>query len=651
MSEFDIGVKWTDRGLRSKLAFLVAVLWSIYTLCYLCDLFFYCGIVVYPLTHRAISAGLICILVFLLYPPKKRMSVHHLRWYDLVPILIVIAGCTYIAINANDLMAEGRLIPYYYEMVLASFLFICVIEATRRTTGWILTGIIVISFFYAVYSNHFPGFLRSTGFSFEIAFGWMYLGAEGFWGLVLGIVSTIVAGFIIFGGFLKALGATQFFNDLALASAGFLRGGAAKAAVIASTFFGTISGSTAANVATTGQITIPLMKKTGYGSNYAGAIEATASLGGMFMPPVMGATAFLIAEFLQMEYWNVCVAAFLPAMAYYITLLAQVDLEAAKIGLKGLPRDSLPSLKKTLIKGWPFLLPFILLLFLLGGLRYSAQTSIMYTLAALVIVGGSPGGIGKGHASHHSTCRGHRHPRRRDTNDGCGNQICFGTSRDQRRQSFCPSHHDRIGRFYTRHGDDGGWGVHTNRRVTRPRPDQGRCRAHCGAHVSFLFRLPFIHHTAGLCGRLYCGEYRRWKPVQDRVPRHEIGFCRLPGPMGIRVQSGYPDDRVVLANHHHVFLCYVGCCGCGECIRGVPSQEHGHVAKDPPGHKRGERVYSKSHDTGTGTGLSDPVIGLSPPYCEKAHVGHNLKFFLSPKGPMQAFGRNQNSVQCSGKTM
>ncbi|MCK5202796.1 MAG: TRAP transporter fused permease subunit, partial [Desulfobacterales bacterium] len=157
-------------------------------------------------------------------------------------------------------------------------------------------------------------------------------------------------------------------------------------AVIASTFFGTISGSTAANVATTGQITIPLMKKTGYEKNYAGAVEATASLGGMFMPPVMGATAFLIAEFLQMSYWSVCVAAFLPAIAYYTTLLAQVDLEAAKIGLKGLPRENLPSLKKTLMGGWQYLLPFALLLFFLGFLRYSAQTSVMYTLAALILL-------------------------------------------------------------------------------------------------------------------------------------------------------------------------------------------------------------------------------------------------------------------------
>jgi TRAP transporter 4TM/12TM fusion protein len=386
MDRFDVGLRLSERNLRSILAFVVAVIWSLYTLAHLCNLFFYLGLVVYPVTHRAISAAFICTLVYLLFPPKKGMSREKLKWYDVLPILVIIIGCAYIAINANTLVADGRLISYPYEIVLASLLFLAVIEATRRTVGWTLAALIIFFFFYAVYSNHFPGFMRSTGFSYSMALGWMYLSAEGFWGMIIGIVSTIVAGFVIFGAFLRALGASQFFNDIALAVAGSMRGGAAKASVIASTFFGTISGSTAANVATTGQITIPLMKETGYGKNYAGAVEATASLGGMFMPPVMGATAFLIAEFLQMSYWSVCVAAFLPAIAYYATLLAQVDLEAAKIGLKGLPRDRLPSLKKTLIGGWQYLLPFALLLFLLGVLRYSAQTAIMYTLVALIVV-------------------------------------------------------------------------------------------------------------------------------------------------------------------------------------------------------------------------------------------------------------------------
>lgn len=386
VDQFEVGARWKIRGPRAKIALVVAVTWTTYTLCYLCNIFFYLGVVLYPVTYRAISAGLICILIFLLFPLKKGTQKERLRWHDVLPIFFMIAGSAYIAINANRLGAEGRLIPHLSEMILAAVMFFSVIEATRRTTGWTVSGLIVFFFFYAVYSNYFPSFLHSTGFSYPMILGWMYLGSEGLWGMILGVVSTIVAGFIILGGFLKALGASQFFIDLALSLLGFMRGGPAKAAVLGSALFGTLSGSIAANVATTGQITIPLMKSTGYEKNYAGAVEATASTGGMFMPPVMGATAFLIAEFLNISYWSVCIAAFLPAVAYYAMLLLQVDLEAAKTGLRGLPREDLPSLRKTLSEGWQYLIPLALLIFLLGVLRYSEQTSIMYTIGGLIFV-------------------------------------------------------------------------------------------------------------------------------------------------------------------------------------------------------------------------------------------------------------------------
>jgi TRAP transporter 4TM/12TM fusion protein len=370
--------------IRERLALIIGVLWSVYTLAYLSNLFFYLGVMVYPLTHRAISTGLISTLVLLMLPPFRKKS-KGLSWYETPVILAVVAGCGYVAFNANELAIQGRLFADPFEMVLGIALFLAVVEAARRTVGWTVPGIVVGAFFYAVYSDSFPGFLRSTGFPYSMAIGYMYLGSEGFWGIIVDVVATIVAGFIIFGGFLKTVGASQFFTDLALALAGSLRGGAAKAAIVASTFFGTISGSIAANVATTGQITIPLMKKTGYGKNFAGAVESTASTGGMFTPPVMGAAAFLIAEFLQISYWQVCVAAALPALAFYVVLFVQVDLEAARLKLSGLPKNELPSLKKTLKGGWHFMLPFVVLIILLGVLSYSVQTAILYTLASLII--------------------------------------------------------------------------------------------------------------------------------------------------------------------------------------------------------------------------------------------------------------------------
>ena len=146
MDRFEVGQRWGERNLRSKLALTVAVIWSAYTLSHLCNLFFYLGLVVYPITHRAISAALICTLVYLLFPPKKGMSRETLKWYDILPILIIISGCAYIAINANNLVAEGRLITYRYETVLASLLFLAVIEATRRAIGWALAVLVIFSF-------------------------------------------------------------------------------------------------------------------------------------------------------------------------------------------------------------------------------------------------------------------------------------------------------------------------------------------------------------------------------------------------------------------------------------------------------------------------------------------------------------------------
>ena len=383
--QFELGAGWRGKGLRAKVAFIVAVVWSVYTLAYLCKLFSNLGIIVYPVAHRAICAGLITILVFLLYPLRKGMARDKLAWYDILPILLTAAGCGYVVAYASAVVFE-RADANALEMALGISVIACLIEATRRTVGSVVAAIITFFFFYPAYSNFFPSFLHGVGRPYSMVVAFMYLHAEGLWGTVIGVVATLVAGFIIFGGFLRATGAGDFFNNLALATVGFMRGGAAKAAIIGSTLFGTISGSIAANVATVGTITIPLMKKTGYESNFAGAIEAAASTGGMFMPPVMGATAFLIAEFLGISYWSVCVAAFLPAIIYYAVLFTQVDLEAAKLGLKGLPRESLPSLRKTLSGGWQYLLPFAILIILLAVLRYTAETAIIYTLGTLIVV-------------------------------------------------------------------------------------------------------------------------------------------------------------------------------------------------------------------------------------------------------------------------
>lgn len=382
-------VPWRQKDLRHKLLFCTAALWTLFTLVYLFNVLIYFGFVIPPVSQRAISSMLIVIIVYLALPANKKSKLFRkqsMQWYEFIPILIMMGTCIYISIASNSIMEAGRITAFPYEMVMITALFVCLFEAIRRTVGVVVVVLILLFLTYAIFSDHFPSFLKSTGFDLNMCFGWMYVGGEGLWGVTLGTVATIVAGFVIFGAFLRVCGASKFFLDLAFAVGGNLRGGAAKTAVVASGLFGTVSGSTAANVATTGLITIPLMKSTGYSKNMAGGIECTASLGGMFMPPVMGATAFLIADFLQISYWSVCVSAFLPAIIYYIVLYYQVDCTAAKLQLQSLDKASLPKVSKVLKEGWQYIVPFVVLLWVMGVMRWSAQTAVLYTLVSLIVV-------------------------------------------------------------------------------------------------------------------------------------------------------------------------------------------------------------------------------------------------------------------------
>jgi TRAP transporter 4TM/12TM fusion protein len=382
--KYNPSLPWHLRSARTKLACFVGASWTIYIILHLFKFFFYTGIVIYPIAHRAVSAGAIIILALLTIPAKKDASLHTISWYDALLIVVTLIGCGYVAVYSPVFVYKwGDATPM--EMVIALSMSLAMLEAVRRTTGWALVFFILAGFFYIVYSDYFPGFLMGAGYSYERTIGWIYLSGEGYWGAILGAVATTVPGFILFGTLLEATGASTFFGDLAFAALGSTRGGPAKAAVLSSCFMGSISGSIAANVATTGQITIPMMKKNGYSDNMAGAVEAVASTGGMFTPPVMGATAFLIADFLGISYWAVCVGAFLPAVLYYATVLFAVDIEAVKIKAWGLPRSELPKASSVLVKGWFYLVPFIVLVLFMGVFQYSAETTIMYTLIVMVI--------------------------------------------------------------------------------------------------------------------------------------------------------------------------------------------------------------------------------------------------------------------------
>jgi len=305
---------------------------------------------------------------------------------DVALVAASVAVGAYVAWHHIDL--EWRVGAFYgHEIAIGAVALGLVLEAVRRTTGWALPVIATAFLLYAYLGNHMPDLIAHRGFSVSRIIGQLYLTSEGIYGLPMNISATLVFNFVLLGAFLKATGTGQFFIDLALALFGRVRGGPAKVAVVASSFFGSISGSAVANVVGTGSFTIPLMKSTGYRPIFAGAVEAVASSGGQIMPPVMGAAAFLMAELLEISYFKVVVAALIPAILYYVAVFCAVDLEAARLGLRGLPRERLPLLSRLVRTRSYFLIPPATLVALMGAWHLSPNLSAFWTLWAAVAVG------------------------------------------------------------------------------------------------------------------------------------------------------------------------------------------------------------------------------------------------------------------------
>ncbi len=257
-----------------------------------------------------------------------------------------------------------------------------VLEATRRHCGLVLALLAVAFIGYGFFGWLAPGIFRSFYEAPEKYLLYLYVDTNGIPGLVLNVGATQILGFIVFGATLNAVGGSRILTDLAMAMMGHRRGGPAKVAIIASSLFGTLSGSTVANVMSTGVVTIPLMKKTGFPPRYAAAIEAVASNGGQIAPPVMGATAFVIAEFLQVAYTEVVAAALLPAVFYYYLLYRVVDRYAAAHGIEGAPREDLPKLRDALVRSWPLLVPLGILIYFLFFRGFSPGKSALYSAGA-----------------------------------------------------------------------------------------------------------------------------------------------------------------------------------------------------------------------------------------------------------------------------
>ncbi len=338
------------------------------------------------LQQRSIHLTFALVLTFLVQPFLRRMWRQKLPWWDLILVGLGILVGVYLLSEYEELTFRIGT-PNTLDLALGIICVFLVLEATRRLIGWPLPIIAFVFLLYAYFGEYAPGFFAHRGYDFHRIISHMYLTTEGIFGLPLGVSATFVILFIVMGAFLQESGAGQFFFEFAYSLLGRVRGGPAKMSVVSSGLFGTISGSAVANVVVDGWITIPMMKRVGYRAHVAAAVEATASTGGQLMPPVMGAAAFIIAEILGIGYIQVCIAATIPAILYYTTLFCMVDLEAAKMGLQGLPASELPRFRKVFLKGWHLLVPLFVLIFFLVVLDWSPMKSALWAIILTPFIG------------------------------------------------------------------------------------------------------------------------------------------------------------------------------------------------------------------------------------------------------------------------
>ena len=316
----------------------------------------------------------------------RRAPADRVPWYDWLLAAGGLAVGLYIAVFYPTIAYQLGIITWD-KVTLGVLAILLVLEATRRLVGWVMVGLGAVFILYAKLAWLLPGLLQAKGATWERIVVYLYLDTNGLLGLPVAVTATVVVTFILFGQVLYASGGDRFLTDIALVAMGRFRGGPAKVSVGASSLFGTVSGSAVSNVVVDGPITIPMMKRAGYAPHLASAIEAVASTGGQIMPPVMGVAAFLIAEFLALPYSDVVLAAVIPALLYYVALFVQVDLEAAKHGLAGLPRAELPRPGAVLRSGWSFLLPLAVLFYTLMIDNWEPGKAGMAAVIATVVVG------------------------------------------------------------------------------------------------------------------------------------------------------------------------------------------------------------------------------------------------------------------------
>ncbi len=321
------------------------------------------------------------ILCFAYFPGRKGYKKTNLPIDDIV--LLVLAGGSAFYLFANyDHVVTSVGDAAGYDIVIGAILILLILEATRRSISPILPIITIIFLLYAYFGPYIPGELAHRGFRVKRIIDHLFMSGEGIWGVPLRVSATFVFLFVLFGAFLDKIGAGEYLINLSFAMVGKYRGGPAKAAVVASCAMGSISGSSIANTVTTGAMTIPLMKKVGFKPHTAGAVEVAASTNGQLMPPIMGAAAFIMAEIIGIPYVEVVKAAFIPALLSYFAIFSIVHLEAVKENIRGLTPEETPPLVKTFLSGAHFLIPLVILIWLLLVVRWTPTTAASWSILA-----------------------------------------------------------------------------------------------------------------------------------------------------------------------------------------------------------------------------------------------------------------------------
>ncbi len=339
------------------------------------------------LVTRSLHVGFLLLLAFLIHPVSTKANRRRIAWYDALLAGLAFALAFYHWVFEADLIQRSG-DASTTDLAVGTLVIVLLFEAARRVLGPALPIICATFLAYGLFGQYLPDAIAHRGYGFDQIVGALYLGTEGIYGIPTLVSATYIFLFILFGSFLEHAGMINLFNNIALGFVGHARGGPAKVAVISSGMMGTISGSGVANVLTVGQFTIPLMKRFGYSSIFAGAVEATSSMGGQIMPPVMGAVAFIMAETLNVPYVTIVKAAVIPAILYYATAFWMVHLEAGRAGLIGLPKDQCPNPWEAIRQKWYLMLPLAVLVFMLfDGFTPMFSGIVGLALTAVLILG------------------------------------------------------------------------------------------------------------------------------------------------------------------------------------------------------------------------------------------------------------------------